>query len=45
MGATPLLHDCSGNWDHFNLIFPDYLKLMAGFPTFQPEGVEAESFH
>jgi hypothetical protein len=35
-------HDCSGNWDHFNLIFPVYSKLMAGFPSFQSEDVGPE---
>jgi hypothetical protein len=39
------LHDCSGNWDHLNLIFPVYLKLMTGFPFFQPEDVGAELLH
>ena len=38
-------HDCSGNWDHFNLIFPDYLKLMTGFPSVYPEDVGAEFLH
>jgi hypothetical protein len=28
------LHDCSGNWDNLNLIFPVYLKLMTGFRPF-----------
>ena len=26
-------HDCSGNRDHFNLIFPVHLKLMTVFPS------------
>ena len=39
------LHDCSGNWDHLNLIFPVYLKLMAGFPSSHPEDVGAEYLH
>jgi hypothetical protein len=34
-------HDCSGNWEHFNLIFPDYLKLMTGFPSVYPDEVGA----
>jgi hypothetical protein len=28
--------------DHLNLIFPDYLKLMTGFPSIQPEDAGAE---
>jgi hypothetical protein len=43
--ATPLLHDCSVNWDHLNLIFPVYLKLMTGFPSVNPEDVGAELLH
>jgi hypothetical protein len=39
------LRDGSGNWDHLNLIFPVYLKLMTGFPSFQPEDVGAELLH
>jgi hypothetical protein len=39
------LHDCNGNWDHLNLIFPVYLKLMTGFPSFQPEDAGAELLH
>jgi len=35
-------HDGSVNWEHFNLIFPDYLKLMTGFPSVYPEDVVAE---
>jgi site-specific DNA recombinase len=31
--------------DHLNLIFPVYLKLMTGFPTFQPEDAGAELLH
>jgi hypothetical protein len=31
--------------EHFNLIFPDYLKLMTGFPTFQSEDVGAGFLH
>jgi len=45
MGTTPLLHDCSGNWDHLNLIFPVYLKLMTGFPSYPPEDVGAGLLH
>jgi len=33
------------NWEHFNLIFPVYLKLMTGFPSFQPEDGGAELLH
>jgi hypothetical protein len=36
------LHDGNGNWDHLNLIFPVYLKLMTGFPSFHQEDVGAE---
>jgi hypothetical protein len=39
------LHDGNRNWGHLNLIFPVYLKLMAGFPSFQEEDVEAGFFH
>jgi hypothetical protein len=39
------LHDGIGNWDHLNLIFPVYLKLMTGFPTFQPENVGVGLLH
>ena len=28
-------------WDHLNLIFPVYMKLMTGFPSFHPEDVGA----
>ena len=43
-GGIPF-HDCSGNWDHLNLIFPVYLKLMTGFPFTHPEEVGAELLH
>ena len=39
------LRDCSGNWEHFNLIFPDYLKLMTGIPIFRSEDVGADLPH
>jgi hypothetical protein len=39
------LPDCSGNWDHLNLIFPVYLKLMTGFPSYQPEDIGVELIH
>jgi hypothetical protein len=42
VGAAHRSHDGSGNCDHLDLIFPVYLKLMTGFPSFQPEDVEAE---
>jgi len=45
VGVPHHLHDFSGNWDHFNLIFPDYLKLMTGFPIFHAEDVRAELLH
>ena len=45
VGVSKRLHDCSGNWDHFNLIFPDYLKLMTGFPSVYPDEVGAELLH
>jgi len=32
-------------WDHFNLIFPAYLKLMTGFPSVYPEDVGVELLH
>jgi hypothetical protein len=38
-------HDGQGNWDHHNLIFPVYLKLMTGFPSVYPEDVGAELLH
>jgi hypothetical protein len=38
-------HDCSGNWDNLNLIFPAYLKLMAVFPSVYPEEEGAEFLH
>jgi hypothetical protein len=31
--------------DHLNLIFPVYLKLMTGFPSFHQEDVGAELLH
>jgi len=31
--------------DHRELIFPVYLKLMTGFPSFQQEDVGAEFLH
>jgi hypothetical protein len=31
--------------DHFNLIFPVYLKLMTGIPSFHQEDVGAEILH
>jgi hypothetical protein len=37
IGVAHCLHDGSRNWDHLNLIFPVYMKLMMGFPSFQPE--------
>jgi hypothetical protein len=43
-GRNPL-HDFIGNWDQLNLIFPVYLKLMTGFPTFQPEELGGELLH
>jgi hypothetical protein len=42
--AKPL-RDGKGNWDHLNLIFPVYLKLMTGFPSFHPEDVGAGLLH
>jgi len=39
------LHDGHGDWDHFNFIFPDYLKLMTGFPSFHPDDGGAEFLH
>jgi len=39
------LHDGSGNWEHFNLIFPVYLKLMTEFPSFLAEEFGAEYLH
>jgi hypothetical protein len=38
-------NDCNGNWEHFNLIFPDYLKLKTGFPSFHPEDIGAGILH
>jgi hypothetical protein len=37
--------DGHGIWDHLNLIFPVYLKLMTGSPTFQPENVGVGLLH
>jgi len=45
VGMPHHLRDCGGNWDHLDLIFPVYLKLMTGFPSFQPEDVGAELLH
>ena len=39
------LHDGSGNWDHLNLIFPVYLKLMTGFPSVHSDDVGAKLLH
>jgi hypothetical protein len=36
------LHDCSGNWDHLDLIFPAYFELITGFPSVHAEDVGAE---
>ena len=38
-------HDGHGNWDHLNLNFPVYLKLMTGFPSVYPEDVGVELLH
>jgi len=35
----------AGIGDHFNLIFPVYLKLMTGFPFVYQEEVGAEFLH
>jgi len=45
VGVSKRLHDCSRNWDHLNLIFPVYLKLMMGFPSFLAEDVMAGFLH
>ena len=45
IGAAHRLHDCSGNWDHLNLIFPVYLKLMTGVPSFHPEDIGVGFLH
>jgi hypothetical protein len=39
------LHDGIGNWDHLNLIFPVFLKLITGFPSDYPGEVGAEFLH
>jgi hypothetical protein len=43
--ANNRLRDGSGNWNHLNLIFPVYAKLMTGFPSFHPEDVGPELLH
>ncbi len=45
VGVPHRLHDGRGDWDHLNLIFPVYLKLMTGFPFLHLEDVGAGLLH